>query len=86
MLENGLQWAAHLDLLPILLLDRLEQLRPAFDEARPPRHARRSAQWCQCVYHNTSVLGQVLIVRTRALVFFRSNLISADAPQTPRHC
>ncbi len=37
---------------------------------------------CQCSHHNTSVLGQVLIVSTRALVVFRSNLISANAPQT----
>ncbi len=33
--------------------------------------------------HSTSVLGQVLTVWTRALVVFRSNPISANAPQTP---
>jgi len=41
----------------------------------PTRRARRSAQWCQCSYHDTSIFGQVLIVWTRALVFFRSNPI-----------
>jgi hypothetical protein len=63
-----------------------KQQRPAFDEVRPPRRARRSAQWCECSHHNTSILGQVLIVWMRALVFFRSNPISANAPQTLRHC
>jgi hypothetical protein len=68
------------------LVLQAEQQRPAFDEVRPPRHARRSAEWFECSHHNVSILGQVLIVWTRALVFFRSNPISADAPQTPRHC
>ncbi len=68
------------------LVLQAEQHRSAFDEVRPPRRARRSPQRCQCSHHNTSVLGQVLIVRTRALVLFRSNPISANAPQTLRHC
>jgi hypothetical protein len=50
-----------------------------------PRGARRSARRCQCLHRNMSILGQVLIARTSALVVFRSNPISADAPQTPRH-
>jgi hypothetical protein len=31
------------------LVLQAEQQRQAFDEVRPPRRARRSAQWCQCV-------------------------------------
>ncbi len=45
------------------------------------RRARRSAQSSQCLHQNMSVLGQVLTVWTRALAVFRSNPISANAPQ-----
>ena len=68
-----------------LVLQAYQQC-PAKAEVRPPCHARRSAQRCERWYHNTSVLGQVLFEWTRALVFFRSNLISANALQTLRHC
>jgi hypothetical protein len=69
----------------LCLMLQVEQQRPAMDEVRPPRRASRSAHWCQCLHHNTPILGHVLNVWTRALVLFRSNPISANAPQTPRH-
>ncbi len=40
-----------------------EQQRPAKEQVRPPRRANRSAQWCECLHRNTSVLRQVLTAR-----------------------
>ncbi len=68
------------------LVLQAQKERPAKDEVRLLAVRVGSAQWCLCSNHNTSVLGQVLTVWARALVLFRPNPFSANAPQTPPHC